>query len=141
MPENRQYFCPVDQSYGKPIKMLTLKSLLRPEVLDQLDTAVNYKFCGSPDCQVAYFCVTGQTFAIEDVKVPIFCKDNGEEVPVCYCFGWSRKRILDEIAFSGMSTAISSIKLHIQAGDCRCDVNNPKGSCCFGDVQHVVQQV
>lgn len=41
----------------------------------------------APDCPVVYFNEEGQTFSIKQVKVPVFQKEKGLDVPVCYCFG------------------------------------------------------
>ncbi len=30
------------------------------------------------------------TFAAGDLKVPVFQKDSDMDVPVCYCFDWTR---------------------------------------------------
>jgi len=76
-----------------------------------------------------------QIFSTEQVKVPVFQKDRGLNVPVCYCFGWSRSRIQQEIIKTGKSSAETNIRSHIQAGRCGCEVNNPQGSCCLGNVR------
>src|SRR5690606_3948178 len=79
-------------------------------------------------------------FRTADVKVPVYQKDPGEDVPVCYCFGWTRRRIRDELAQTGKSTASATIAAHVKAGRCGCEVNNPQGACCLGNVQAVVRQ-
>lgn len=50
----------------------------------------------------------------------------------------NRRRIRSEISQSGTSSAISSIKTHIKAKRCGCEVNNPQGDCCLGNVRLVV---
>jgi hypothetical protein len=50
-----QSICPHDRSQGKPLKLLTLKSLLRGAALEQLDPQSTYKFCPSAECPVVYF--------------------------------------------------------------------------------------
>ncbi|MGJ3245551.1 MAG: putative iron-sulfur cluster-binding metallochaperone [Elainellaceae cyanobacterium] len=132
--------CPESHTRGKPIQLMTLKSLLKPSALERLNPNSNYRFCDAPECSVVYFSSPEEMFTTEDVKVPVFQKDEGDDVPVCYCFGWTRQRLQNELAFSGQSTAIESITAHVHAKRCGCEVNNPQGTCCLGNVKRVLQQ-
>jgi len=134
-------FCPHDQTKGKPVKLITLKSLLLPTALELLEPEQAYSFCPTLNCPVVYFSENGQTFTKADLKVPVFQKNSSEDVPVCYCFDWSIQRIRDEIKQHESSSAIASITAHIKAGRCGCEVNNPQGSCCLSNVRQVVQQI
>ncbi|MGH7454108.1 MAG: hypothetical protein ACRENG_22335, partial [bacterium] len=69
----------------------------------------------------------------------VFAKDRGDEVPACYCFDWTRRRIKNEIENTGKSTASMQIAKEVKAGNCACDIKNPKGECCLGDVNLVVK--
>jgi hypothetical protein len=129
--------CPSNGSTGKPIQTITLKSLLIPSALENLNANTAYYFCAAPDCPIVYFNEEGQIFSTEQVKVPVFQKDRGLNVPVCYCFGWSRSRIQQEIIKTGKSSAETNIRSHIQAKRCGCEVNNPQGSCCLGNVRQL----
>lgn len=136
----KQRICPGNGSSGKPVQLITLKSLLKPTALEQLNPQQSYSFCPSSDCPIVYFSSIGQTFTTADLKVSVFQKDWGESVPVCYCFGWSRQRICNQIEQEGASNAVASITAHIKAKRCGCEVNNPQGSCCLGNVREVVKQ-
>ena len=59
-------------------------------------------------CPVVYFSEQGQTYTSDDLKVPVFQKGSGEQVPLCYCFGWSLRRIREEIEQFGASSALTS---------------------------------
>src|SRR5690606_34684642 len=87
-----------------------------------------------------YFAADGAPFRTAAVKVPVYQKDPGDDVPVCCGFGWTRRRIRDELAQTGKSTASATIAAHVKAGRCGCEVNNPQGACCLGNVQAVVRQ-
>ncbi len=130
--------CPGCGTLGKPVELITLKSLLRPPALERLDPGVAYFFCENSPCEVVYF-ASGLVFSVDDVKVPVFQKDPGLDVPVCYCFGWTRRLLADELAATGQSTAAAHISGHVRAGRCGCEVNNPQGSCCLGNVRATVK--
>jgi hypothetical protein len=53
---------------------------------------------------------------------------------MCYCFGFTRQDIWDEIRSSGKSTVAKRITAEVEAGRCACEVKNPSGKCCLGDV-------
>jgi hypothetical protein len=135
-----QYLCPQNRAKGTPVKLITLKSLLVPIALEQLDVASAYGFCPSNNCPVVYFSEQGQTFTTADLKVPVFQKNGNEDVSVCYCFGWSRQRIYKELQHSKKSDVVGMIVAHVKAKRCGCEVNNPQGSCCLNNVRLVVQQ-
>lgn len=135
------FVCPQCQDKGKAVKIITLKSLLVPESLARLNPNTNHKMCQNQDCPVVYFNQEGSSFLTDEVKVPVFQKSKSEDSPVCYCFGWTKSKLKTEIEQTGASTAISSISEHIKAGRCGCDVNNPEGSCCLGNVKKVLDSL
>ena len=59
--------------------------------------------------------------------------------PVCYCFGWTPEKIRAEVQVSGKSTVIDQIKAQVKAGNCYCEVTNPQGACCLGNVAQAVK--
>ncbi|HEY0967893.1 MAG TPA: hypothetical protein VGD88_10930 [Opitutaceae bacterium] len=130
-------FCPQCKRPGRTVSTLTLKHQVRPEFL----TAVNhgaFYFCGTPECQVVYFSVGGLTLTKANVRRPITQKD-AENAPVCYCFGFTPAMVREEIAASGKSTVVERIASEMKAGLCACEIRNPQGSCCLGNVKAVVK--
>jgi len=126
--------CPRNGAKGKPVLLITLKSLLVPDALAQLNAHQRYRFCASPDCPVVYFGEDAQTFETAQLKVPVFAKDPGPDVPVCYCFGWRRQPLQDP----ANRHAPDAIAAHIQAKRCGCEVNNPLGRCCLAEVRSLI---
>jgi hypothetical protein len=91
---------------------------------------------------VVYFSAEGSTvFTTEDVRERVYQKKpNAEDVPVCYCF----RQYAGEIrAASAEQRAeiISGINAGIQADQCACDLRNPQGSCCLGNVRALIRQL
>jgi hypothetical protein len=66
--------------------------------------------------------------------VRVGAKETADPIPVCYCFGFTRKDIEDEIVETGRSTVADRIKTEVNAGNCACEVRNPSGKCCLGGV-------
>ncbi|CAM4094468.1 putative iron-sulfur cluster-binding metallochaperone [Deinococcus marmoris] len=125
--------CPVSGTRGKAVPLITLKALLTPLALARLTPEDTFRFCPDPTCDVVYF-NAAQICRTEDLKVLVFQKDQAPGVPVCYCFGHTRAD-LSAAAASGTGQALeTSIRAHIQAGRCGCEVNNPQGRCCLGNV-------
>ena len=60
---------------------------------------------------------------------------------VCYCFRYTPGSIRAEIEATGHSTVVDAINEGIQAGQCACDIRNPQGSCCLGNVRAVVKRI
>lgn len=127
--------CPQCHNSGKLVDLITLKSLLTPIALAELNPEQIYRFCSKTCCSVVYFSMRGQTFTTTDLTVPVFQKDLDEKIPVCYCFGWTRQQIKTTVEQQGPQSVIASITHHIQAGRCGCEVNNPQGSCCLANVK------
>ena len=126
--------CPVDGTRSKQVDMPTVKSLVRALPLEMPNT--QYYFCDASDCDVVYFAleVEAPMFSREDLVVRVGAKETADPIPVCYCFGFTRKDIEKEIAETGRSTVVDRIKTEVNAGNCACEVRNPSGKCCLGDV-------
>ncbi len=136
LPEN---VCSVSGTKGKSIELITLKSLLIPAALATLDATREYYFCKTATCDIVYF--SGPlSFSVGDVKVKVHQKDEGADVPVCYCFGWTPASIAQAAETGEADRIVPSISAHIKAGRCGCEVNNPQGSCCLGNVNSVVKE-
>jgi hypothetical protein len=116
---------------------ITVKALLRPEALARL-SAPAHRFCPTASCPVVYF-GDGETFDREEVAVPVLHKEPAGDRTVCYCFAIREGDLRREIAETGRSTAAQRTTEHVRAGRCACEVRNPQGSCCLGNVASVVK--
>jgi Zinc binding domain/BFD-like [2Fe-2S] binding domain len=132
--------CPANGARSKQVDMLTVRSLVRQLPLRMPVT--QYYFCEAPDCDVVYFSVDPQApiFRRADLLVRVGVKEESDPIPVCYCFGFTRKDIENEIAATGRSTMADRITAEVKAGNCACEVKNPSGKCCLGNVARVSQE-
>jgi CopZ-like zinc binding protein len=131
--------CPANGARSKQVDRLTVKSLARRLPLGMPKT--QYYFCETQDCDVVYFAFDSRApiFRREDLLIRVNTKEESDLIPVCYSFGFTRKDIEDEIAETGRSTVADRITAEVTAGRCACEVKNPSGKCCLGNVTRVTQ--
>jgi hypothetical protein len=133
--------CPTNGQPGVAVNTLTLKALLALPLT--VVRATEYRFCRAPDCPTVYYSADGsQLFAEPDLRERVFQKHAAEPAtPVCYCFQHTLGSIRDEIARTGASSVVEQIEAGIQADQCACDIRNPQGTCCLGNVRQLVRQL
>lgn len=132
--------CPICGARGKPVARATLERLLRPERLHELIDSPFY-FCETPECDVVYYAEEGRRlFDKDDLEVRVGVKERDDPIPVCYCFGYSERDIAEDVQTHGRSTIYETIKDNVRAGLCACEVTNPSGRCCLGNVQKAIQK-
>ncbi|HVT02459.1 MAG TPA: (2Fe-2S)-binding protein [Thermoanaerobaculia bacterium] len=134
--------CPACGAKGISVDPITLKALLTPDGLRR-GVPPDPRYCPNANCQTVYFDrAAGVVFRETDLIVPVHAKQpDSDVVPVCYCFGYTEQSIRDEMERTGASTATTSITAEVKAGRCACEVKNPKGSCCLGDVARVERRI
>jgi hypothetical protein len=131
---NNKKICPSCKLEGKIVKIITLKSMLKPAVLDSLNVGLTHYFCSTRDCDIVYFDTDIKSYRISDIKVPVHQKENSLTVPVCYCFGWTKEKIGEYLKKGLTPKPLGHIRENIKENRCGCEVNNPQGSCCLGNV-------
>lgn len=137
----KKILCSTCGTVSRQVQYKTVYNLIKPELRSFLQE-VQYYFCKDAFCKTVYFSNEDvYRFTVNDVTVKVFAKDFSENVPVCYCFGWTRYRIKWEIEETRQSTAAQEIAHEIKAKRCQCELNNPKGECCLGDVNIFVNKL
>jgi hypothetical protein len=133
--------CPSCGQKGRRVDTQTVKALLAISLAQVTHEA--YLFCRQPDCPVVYYSADGaQHFTTEQIRERVYQKEaQSPDVFICYCFRHTPASISDEIERTGRSTVVEEITKGTQAGYCACDIRNPKGACCLGDVRALVKQL
>ena len=128
------HLCPSCANAGKAVSGQTVKSMLR-QSLRLIDNGATYLFCPSPDCPVVYFPADGeQTFTREQIRERVYQKEpDADDVLVCYCFQ-HRSADIRLTPPLQQHTIVSDIEEGIRLGQCACDLRNPQGTCCLGNV-------
>jgi hypothetical protein len=89
---------------------------------------------------VVYF-GSGGVFAREDLRVPVFQKEPPGARTVCYCFALTEEDIRRELTTTGHSLAGERITQLVKDDRCACEVRNPQGTCCLGNIAAVTKAV
>lgn len=131
--------CPECGKPGRSVERITVKALLRAEALARL-SAPEHRFCATPECAVVYF-GHEEVFDREEILVPVFQKDPAGARTVCYCFAITEEDIRRELVETGRSSASERITALVKAERCACEVKNPQGSCCLGNVAAATRAV
>ncbi len=131
--------CPHCRQAGKPVQGQTVKAL----VSVSLRTVPNfdYLFCRTQTCPVVYFAAgVSHTFTVDQVRERVYQKEpDAGDVFVCYCF----RHTVDEVRTAPVMAEVIlvDVQVGIQAGQCACDIRNPQGSCCLGNLRGLIKRL
>ncbi len=131
--------CPMNGQRTKPVGRRTVESLTKPEARRAL-TPQPYYFCDAPDCDTVYVSALGDHVVTKDMlSVRVGIKETEDPIPLCYCFGYDRQLVWDDIRRNGDTEIQSVITQRVKAGECRCEETNPSGGCCLGSVAKAIK--
>lgn len=132
--------CPMNSQACKPVGRVTLEDLLKAEVKRSLTTQPYY-FCDAPDCDTVYVSALADHLITKDqLTVRVGIKETEDPIPLCYCFDFDRKSVWNDICSKGSTDIPKIITERVKAGECRCEITNPSGTCCLGNVYRAVKQ-
>lgn len=132
--------CPECGKTGKPVQGQTVKAMLSVSLHSFQDT--KYQFCRTQTCRVVYFSTDGkQTFTVEQVRERVYQKEpEAEDVFICYCFRHTAGDLRTASPEERIAI-VDDINTGINAAQCACDLRNPQGSCCLGNVRAMIKQL
>lgn len=135
-----KYRCPVSGTPGKAVQIQTVKALLKVSLRSV--RATQHLFCPDKDCPVVYFTADGtQTFRVDELRELVYQKEpDNPEILACYCF----QHTLGNITFATTDqrqSILEDIRAGIKAEQCVCDLRNPQGACCLGNVNKIIRQL
>jgi CopZ-like zinc binding protein len=131
--------CPSCATVGQVISDQTIQAILKPEQALSL-LAVGRRFCATPSCEVVYYGDDGRAVTKSEIPIRVGLKESEDPIPLCYCFGFSLADVRREIVETGLCTVPARIKAEVRAGQCSCEIKNPSGTCCLGEVNRAVKQ-
>ena len=127
-------------SEGRPVERQTILHHLKHDQLDRVN-GESYRFCADPHCEVVYYGEGGTRFIVAELRELVTAKAKGDDRPICYCFGFTEGDARQQIECAGRNTIPTTISRLIKAGMCACEVRNPAGVCCLGEVNRTAKRL
>ncbi len=137
--------CPLCEEQGiecvgpKKVPPITVKSLIKPEFQDDVPEGLFY-FCPQRDCDAVYFGPGGDPIMKDQLSVGVWQKEEAGDTLICYCFEYSAKDIMEDARRNSPAAIPLIVRDKIKADLCECDVKNPEGTCCLGNIAYWVKQ-
>ncbi|WP_298406616.1 hypothetical protein [uncultured Chloroflexus sp.] len=130
--------CPACGAKGVSVSIQTVKVMAAISLRWLRSTS--YQFCHTPHCPVVYYCVAdAQTLTVDQVRERVYQKETDQSnVFICYCFRY-RASDLQQATAAEYEAIIADIRAGIAAGQCACELRNPQGSCCLGNVYRALR--
>jgi hypothetical protein len=132
--------CPSCRQKAKGVLKKTLDALLKEEAKAKLSSLEGFYYCKTPTCAVVYF-REETVLTQEDVSVIVGLKEGAVPATVCYCFDWTKEKIRAELELKGETRALEDIKAKMENPGCSCEIRNPSGGCCLGDVGQAIKAI
>jgi len=129
--------CPTCGYEGPNVDRQTVAAVTRGYVAEKQ----GYWLCQALECRTVYYGDQGARCRVDDMHVVPGFKISGPDGLVCYCFMHSRGEIEAELREGGETTVPQRITAEIKAGNCACEVRNPAGRCCLGEVNRAVATI
>jgi len=125
--------CPACGDHLRPVGVKTVKHLLRYPLARTLKEG-EFFHCENIDCDLVYVRTAGgepathqaEVFRRADIKERARPFAAGPERLVCHCFGYTVREI-EADARTGRQVIPAAIAAEVRAGNCACEVMNPKG--------------
>lgn len=117
--------------------------MVEPFGNQEVEDEVQYRICETTDCPVVYFTEElDQQFEVDVIReTPNFkLKDDERQYPLCYCFGYGKEHVYEDISENGETNIADWITERVQAEECACRWKSPHGSCCLGNVRAAISE-
>lgn len=96
-----------------------------------------YHFCATPGCEVVYYATGSLPILRGQVRERVFQKEPAPDVLVCHCFRYGLGTLQRSDA-AGRAAILADIIAGTRQGLCACELRNPQGSCCLGNVRRLL---
>jgi hypothetical protein len=129
--------CPGCGGRGRPVVLATVQAQVAISLRELAQGG--YYFCSSAGCAIVYFTSCGSAIHHDQLRERVFQKEPRDDVLVCYCFRY-RVDTLQRSGSAERAAILADIVAGTQQGQCACDIRNPQGSCCLGNVRGLIMR-
>ena len=132
--------CPVCKEQGTLVKNLTVKHMVLEELTEGVGDK-DYYLCISEECDVTYYnSESNVKFNKEQVKVPIWFKEDANPKYACYCSKVTEEEVINAVVKDGATNMREVIKITGAMSKSQCQKKNPLGKCCHQIVQDAINK-
>ncbi|MCL7417820.1 MAG: hypothetical protein M8354_08280 [Halalkalicoccus sp.] len=142
MPESTAP-CPDCGDDARQIPTETVRNMVEPFGNQAIEDDVQYRICKTQDCPVVYFAdELDQRFETDAIRVRANFKldADADPYPLCYCFGYDRSHVRQDIEENGETNIAEWITERVQAEECACRWKSPLGGCCLANVREAIDE-
>ena len=133
--------CPNCGRRGKPVGSETIHALVRPGREPSGGFPDGFTCLNPRDATLYFFAGEPEPITKEDVGVRVGFKEEESPHLVCYCFEHTQEAIQEEYQRLGESLIEADIREKVVGGLCSCEVKNPTGRCCLGEVRAAYKEL
>lgn len=126
--------CPRCGESGPSVSATTVAALTAGVLLPQQ----SFRACRNQGCEVVYHGTAGARVLVRELGVELGFKSETGSALVCYCFLHRRDDLRARGGQRDGASLVASVTEHVRQGHCACDVRNPLGRCCLGDLHREV---
>lgn len=131
--------CPTCEQEGKHVELLTIRAMTRRDFPHYGELTRGFLCLNPDDSTVYYFPNLDFSVNQDDVVTDIGFKTNSKTKTICYCFRHTKEDIIDDYLENGRSNIEIDVRQKVKDKLCTCEVSNPKGKCCLGDIRTVIK--
>ena len=133
--------CPVCGRQGQNVPLTAVENLLKDEFRNQVKDG-EYRLCTNSECQVVYYDPElRQVLDQNALRVKVWLKDPGDDVPLCYCRNVTRGQV-KALWQNGARTYSDVVKAAgVEQEKCNCQYENPAGKCCSGTIKGYLDEL
>jgi hypothetical protein len=136
--------CPECGKEARQIATETVRNMVEPFGNQDVEDDAQYRICKTQDCPVVYFTdELDQQFETDVIREqPNFkLEADADPYPLCYCFGYNKSHIHQDIEENGETDIDEWITERVQAEECACRWKSPLGGCCLGNVKGAISEI
>ncbi len=132
--------CPACKRQGTLVKNLTVKHIVLDELTDDVGDN-DYYLCISEECDITYYnSESNVKFNKQQVKVPIWFKNDANPKYACYCSKVTEEQVINAVLKDGAQNMKDVLKLTGAIQNAQCQKNNPLGKCCHHIIQKAIDK-
>lgn len=132
--------CPLCGALAKGVLAKTVEHMLSDQAKLRLSCLEGFYYCKTPSCEVIYF-RDAEILTQKELEVTVGLKEGATPATVCYCFDWTIEKIQAELDATAKTTALEDIKAKMKNPGCSCEILNPGGGCCLGEVEKAIKEL